>query len=50
MYYYMIVLQRQGHNPLISCSRWKKIQKKNTIKIIKEETPLSEITIQLQIP
>lgn len=44
VYCYMNMLQRQGHHPLISCSRWKKIRKNNTIKIIKEEMPLSEIT------
>lgn len=50
VHYCVDMLWRQGHDSFISCSRWKKIQKKNTIKIIKEETPLSEITIQQQIP
>lgn len=49
MHYCVNMLWRQGHDSFIFCSRWKKIQKKNTIKIFKEETPLSEITIQQQI-
>lgn len=39
MYYYMNLLWRQGHDPLISCSRWKKIQKKTPLRSSRRKRP-----------